>query len=144
MTNYFIANGMILDTGLDPEEIEHSVQEKLDETTGGMAQFRLKELSDSVVSMMFIRDFFVDPYEPIIYDCDMNLILNIGIEAFIPSNTGGYPLLYPLSFDGKNFYTDVTAFLRFYKTLLFIYREQEVERIGVRCFSDRLLLRIEY
>ena len=141
MTNYFIANGIILDTGMDPEEIELSVQEKLDETTSGMAQFRLKELSDSGVTMMFIRDFFIDdPYNPIIYDCDMNLILNIGIEAFQP----GYPLVYPLSFDGKNFYTDMTSFIRFYKTLLLIYREQQVESIGVRCFSDRLLLRIEY
>ena len=145
MTNYFIANGMILDTGMSVEEIETSIQEKLDETTSGMAQFRLKELSDSCVSMMFIRDFFIDdPYEPIIYYCDMNLILNIGIEAFIPKEAGGYPLLFPFGFRDKNFYTDVTAFLRFYKTLLFIYREQEVERIGVRCFSDRLLLRIEY
>ena len=144
-TNYFIANGIILDTGMSPEEIEFAVQEKLDETTGGMAQFRLKELSDSVVSMIFIRDCFIDdPYEPILYDCDMNLILNIGIEAFIPKEAGGYPLLSPLGFRGKNFYTDVTAFLRFYKTLLFIYRKQQVERIGVRCFSDRLLLRIEY
>lgn len=145
MTNYFIANGMILDTGMSVEEIETSIQEKLDETTSGLAQFRLKELSDSCVSMMFIRDCFIDdPYEPIIYNCDMNLILNIGIEAFIPKEAGGYPLLFPLGFRGKNFYTDVTAFLRFYKTLLFIYREQQVERIGVRCFSDRLLLRIEY
>ena len=145
MTNYFIVNGIILDTSMSAEAIEATVQDKLDETTSGMAQFKLKELSDSRVSMMFIRDCFIDdPYEPIIYDCDMNLILNIGIEAFIPKEAGGYPLLSPLGFRGKNFYTDVTAFLRFYKTLLFIYREQEVERIGVRCFSDRLLLRIEY
>lgn len=145
MTNYFIANGMILDTGMGVEEIETTIQDSLDETTSGMAQFRLKELSDSCVSMMFIRDFFIDdPYELIIYDCDMNIILNIGIEAFIPKEVGGYPLLFPLGFRGKNFYTDVMAFIRFYKTLLFIYREQQVERIGVRCFSDRLLFKIEY
>lgn len=140
-TNYFIANGAILDTGMDPEEIELSVQEKLDETTGGMAQFQLKELSDSGVTMMFIRDFFIDdPYNPIIYDCDMNMILNIGIEAFQP----GYPLLYPLSFDGKNFYTNIKSFLRFYKTLLLTYRQQKVEEIGVRAFSDRLILQITF
>ena len=97
MTNYFIANGMILDTGMGVEEIETTIQDSLDETTSGMAQFRLKELSDSCVSMMFIRDLIMgDLYNPIIYDCDMNLILNIGIEAFIPSKAGGYPLLYPL------------------------------------------------
>lgn len=144
ITNYFISNGIILNTSMSAEEIEATVQEKLDETTSGMAWFKIKELSNSGVTMMFIRDFFVDPYDPIIYDCDMNLILNIGIEAFIPSKAGGYPLLYPLDFDGKNFYTDITSFIRFYKTLLFIYRKQQVERIGVRCFSDRLLLKIEY
>ena len=145
MTNYFIANGIILDTGMNPEEIELSVQEKLDETTGGMAQFRLKEMNDSGVTMMFIRDFFIDdPYERTIYGRDMNLILNVGIEAFLPKEAGGYPLLFPLGFRGKNFYTDVTAFIRFYKTLLLFYRKQEVESIGVRCFSDKLLLRIEY
>ena len=144
ITNYFIANGKILDTSMSAQEIEATVQEKLDETTSGMAQFQLKELSDSGVTMMFVRDFFVDPYAPIIYDRDMNLILDIGIEAFIPSKAGGYPLLYPLDFDGKNFYTDITAFIRFYKTLLLFCREQQVESIGVRCYSDRLLLRIEY
>ena len=145
ITNYFIANGIILDTGMRPEEIELSVQEKLDETTGGMAQFKIKEMGDSGVTMMFIRDFIMgDLYEPIIYDRDMNLILDIGIEAFIPKEAGGYPLLFPLGLRDKNFYTDITAFIRFYKTLLFIYREQQVERIGVRCFSDRVLLRIEY
>ena len=144
ITNYFISNGIILNTSMSAEEIEATVQEKLDETTSGMAWFKIKELSNSGVTMMFIRDFFVDPYDPIIYDCDMNLILNIGIDAFIPSKAGGYPLLYPLDFDGKNFYTDITSFIRFYKTLLFIYRKQQVERIGVRCFSDRLLLKIEY
>ena len=145
MTNYFIANGIILDTGLNPDEIELSVQEKLDETTGGMVQFRLKEMNDSGVTMMFIRDCFIDdPYEPIIYDRDMNLILNVGIEAFLPKEAGGYPLLFPLGFRDKNFYTDVTAFIRFYKTLLLFYKKQEVERVGVRCFSDKLLLKIEY
>lgn len=140
-TNYFIANGIILDTSMSVEEIELNVQEKLDETTGGMARFQLKELSDSKVTMMFIRDFFIDdPYNPIIYDCDMNLILNIGIEAFQP----GYPLVYPLRFDGKNFYTNIKSFLRFYKTLLLTYRQQEVEEIGVRAFSDRLILQISF
>lgn len=140
-TNYFIANGIILDTGMSVEEIELNVQEKLDETTGGMARFQLKELSDSGVTMMFIWDFIMgDLYDPIIYDSDMNLILNIGIEAFQP----GYPLVYPLSFDGKNFYTNIKAFLRFYKTLLLVYRQQKVEEIGVRAFSDRLILQISF
>ena len=145
MTNYFIANGMILNTGMSVEKIELSVQEKLDETTGGMAQFRLQELSNSGVTMVFIRDFLIDSYEPVIFDCDMNLILNIGIEAFLPKEVGGYPLVFPLNFAGKNFYTDMTAFIRFYKTLLLIYRKQEVEYIGIRCYSDRMIvMKIEF
>ena len=140
-TNYFIANGMILDTSMSVEDIELSVQEKLDETTSGMAQFKIKELNDSHVTLMFIRDFIMgDLYDPIIYDSDMNLILNIGIEAFQP----GYLLLYPLGFDGKNFYTNIKSFLRFYKTLLLTYRQQKVEEIGVRVFSDRLILQISF
>lgn len=144
MKNYFIANGALLDTGMSVEEIELSVQEKLDETTGGMAQFRLQELSESGIIMVFIRDFLTEPGKSIIFDCDMNLILNIGIEAFLPKEVGGYPLLYPLNFAGKNFYTDMTAFIRFYKTLLLMYRKQEVEYIGIRCYSDRIVMKIEF
>ena len=102
MKNYFIANGALLDTGMSVEEIELSVQEKLDETTGGMAQFRLQELSESGIIMVFIRDFLTEPGKSIIFDCDMNLILNIGIEAFLPKEVGGYPLVFPLNFAGKN------------------------------------------
>lgn len=144
MKNYFIANGAVLDTGMSAEEIEIAVQDNLDESTGGLVQFRLQELSESSVKMVFIRDFLVDPNEPVIFDCDMNLILNIGIEAFLPEKLGGYPLLFPLNFAGKNFYTDVTAFIRFYKTILLIYRKQEVEYIGIRCYSDRLVMKIEF
>lgn len=144
MKNYFIANGAILDTEMSAEEIEITVQDNLDESTGGLVQFRLQELSESSVKMVFIRDFLVHPNEPVIFDSDMNLILNIGIEAFLPEKLGGYPLLYPLNFAGKNFYTDVTAFIRFYKTILLIYRKQEVEHIGIRCYSDRLVMKIEF
>ena len=144
MKNYFIANGAVLDTGMSAEEIEIAVQDNLDESTGGLVQFRLQELSESSVKMVFIRDFLVDPNEPVIFDCDMNLILNIGIEAFLPEKLGGYTLIFPLNFAGKNFYTDVTAFIRFYKTILLIYRKQEVEYIGIRCYSDRLVMKIEF
>lgn len=144
MKNYFIANGAILDTGMSAEEIEMAVQGNLDESTGGLVQFRVQELSESSVKMVFIHDFFVDPSEPIIFDCDMNLILNIGIEAFLPKEVGGYPLVFPLNFAGKNFYTDMTAFIRLYKTLLLMYRKQEVEYIGIRCYSDRIVMKIEF
>ena len=144
MKNYFIASGTILDTGMSAEEIEAVVQENLDESTSGLVQFRILELSESGVKMVFIRDFFVDPNEPVIFDCDMNLILNIGIEAFLPEKMGGYPLVFPLNFAGKNFYTDMTAFIRLYKTLLLFYRKQEVEYIGIRCYSDRIVMKIEF
>ena len=143
MKNYFIASGAILDTGMSAEEIEMTVQENLDESTGGLVQFRILELSESSVKMVFIRDFLIDPGNPIIFDCDMNLILNIGIEAFLPEKLG-YPLVYPLNFAGKNFYTDMTAFIRLYKTLLLIYRKQEVEYIGIRCYSNRIVMKIDF
>lgn len=95
MKNYFIANGAILDTGMSAEEIEMAVQENLDESTGGLVQFRVKELSESSITIVFIRDFLTEPGKSIIFDCDMNLILNIGIEAFLPEKFGGYPLLFP-------------------------------------------------
>lgn len=144
MKNYFIANGAILDTGMSVEEIETVVQENLDENTGGLVQFMIQELSESSITMIFIRDFLIDPGKPIIFDCDMNLILNIGIDAFLLEKMGGYPLVYPLNFAGKNFYADMTAFIRFYKTLLLIYRKQEVEHIDIRCYSDRIVMKIEF
>ena len=144
MKNYFIANGTVLDTGMSAEEIEMAVQENLDESTGGLVQFRVKELSESSITIVFIRDFLTEPGKSIIFDCDMNLILRIGIEAFLPKEVGGYPLLYPLNFAGKNFYTDMTAFIRFYKTLLLMYRKQEVEYIGIRCYSDRIVMKIDF
>lgn len=144
MKNYFIANGAVLDTDMYVEEIEMAVQENLDESTGGLVQFRVQELSESGITMVFIRDFLTEPNKSIIFDCDMNLILNIGIEAFLPKEVGGYPLVYPLGFAGKNFYTDMIAFIRLYKTLLLMYRKQEVEYIGIRCYSDRIVMKIDF
>lgn len=57
MKNCFIANGAILDTGMSAEEIETAVQDNLDESTGGLVQFRLQGLSESGITMVFIRDF---------------------------------------------------------------------------------------
>ena len=142
MKNYFIANGEILNTNMSIEEMESRVQATLDENTSGMAQFRIKEISEKEVRMFFVRDFDYDPNKPIIYDSDMALITGVGIGAFQPQQVGGYPMIYPLSFAGKNFYTDVTAFIRFYKSLLFMEMGQKVEHIGLRCYSDRILMQI--
>ena len=144
MKNYFIANGAILDTEMSAEKIESIVQSNLDESTGGLVRFRLQELSEASLTMVFVRDFLIAPNNPVIFDCDMNLILTIGIEAFLPEKVGGYPLVFPLRFAGKNLYTDVPAFIRFYKTLLLFYRKQEVEYVGIRCYSDRIVMKIEF
>ena len=142
MKNYFIANGEVLNTNMSIEEMELRVQATLDESTSGMAQFKIKEISEKEVWMFFVRDFDYDPNKPIIYDSDMALITGVGIGAFQPQQVGGYPMIYPLSFAGKNFYTDVTAFIRFYKSLLFMEMGQKVEHIGLRCYSDRILMQI--
>ena len=144
MKNYFIANGEILNTNMGIKEMESRVQELLDENTSGMAQFRIKEISEKEVRMFFIRDFRCDPNKLIVYDADMALITGVGIGAFQPQQVGGYPMIYPLSFAGKNFYTDVTAFIRFYKFQLFEEMGQLVEHIGLRCYSDRILMQIVF
>lgn len=142
MTNYFILNGKLLDTDMSAEEIESRVSESLDDTTSGMAQFRIKRLSEKEVRFFFVRDFAYDPNKPIIYDSDMALISGVGIGAFQPQQVGGYPMIYPLSFAGKNFYTGITSFIRFYKFQLFEETGQTVEHIGLRCYSDRILMQI--
>jgi hypothetical protein len=92
--------------------------------------------------MFFVRDFNYDPDKPIIFDADMALITGVGIGAFQPQQVGGYPMIYPLSFAGKNFYTGITSFIRFYKFQLFEEIGQTVEHIGLRCYSDRILMQI--
>lgn len=142
MKNYFIANGEILNTNMSIEEMESRIQESLDESTSGMAQFKIKEISEKEVRMFFVRDFRCDPDKLIVYDADMALISGVGIGAFQPQQVGGYPMIYPLSFAGKNFYTGITSFIRFYKSLLFMEAGQTVEHIGLRCYSDRILMQV--
>lgn len=142
MRNYFIANGEYLHTEMSVEEMEQLVQKSLDETASGMAIFKIKEISEKEVKMVFIRDFIQDPNEPRIYDTDCNLITGLGIGAFQPLEIEGYPMIYPLHFAGKNFYTNITAFIRFYKLLLFMEFGQKVEHIGIRTYSDRILMQI--
>lgn len=54
MKNYFIANGEVLNTNMSIEEMESRIQESLDENTSGMAQFRIKEISEKEVKMFFV------------------------------------------------------------------------------------------
>ena len=143
MKNYFIANGEVLNTNMSIKEMESRVQATLDENTSGMSQFRIKEVSEKEIRMFFVRDFDYDPNQPIIFDADMALITGLGIGAFQPQTVGGYPMIYPLNFAGKNFYTDITAFIRLYKMLLYVGAgEQQIEYIGLRTYSDRILMQI--
>ncbi|MGJ0550369.1 hypothetical protein [Phocaeicola vulgatus] len=142
MKNYFIANGEVLNTNMSIKEMESRVQATLDENTSGMAQFRIKEVSEKEIRMFFVRDFDYDPNQPIIFDADMALITGLGIGAFQPQTVGGYPMIHPLSFAGKNFYSEITSFIRFYKFQLFEKTGQLVEHIGLRCYSDRILMQI--
>mgnify|MGYP001511741720 FL=1 len=142
MKNYFIANGEVLNTNMSIEEMELRVQATLDESTSGMAQFKIKEISEKEIRMFFVRDFDYNPNQPIIFDADMALITGVGIGAFQPQQVGGYPMIHPLSFAGKNFYSEITSFIRFYKLQLFEETGQLVEHIGLRCYSDRILMQI--
>ena len=74
MKNYFIANGEVLNTNMSIEEMELRVQATLDESTSGMAQFRIKEISEKEIRMFFVRDFDYNPNQPIIFDADMALM----------------------------------------------------------------------
>ena len=67
MKNYFIANGEVLNTNMSIKEMESRVQATLDENTSGMAQFRIKEISEKEVKMFFVRDFDYNPNQPIIF-----------------------------------------------------------------------------
>ena len=125
MKNYFIANGEVLNTNMSIEEMELRVQESLDESTSGMAQFKIKEISEKEVRMFFVRDFDYNPNQPIIFDADMALISGVGIGAFQPQQVGGYPMIHPLSFAGKNFYSEITSFIRFYKFQLFVWLSED-------------------
>ena len=93
-----------------------------------------------------ISPFWVNGYQPFSADTDANIITGIGIKSFIPKKMGGYPLISPLCFNGKNFYTDVTTFIQFYKTLLLFTCKGEgfVEEIGIRCYPDCIIMKITF
>ena len=141
--NRFIIAGEILSTGMEKEEVEFKIQDALDLNTSGFAQVLVNELSPDKVLLEIDREFIIDPNRKIVYDRDMALLTGYDIKLFQPYPIGE-AMLYPLELDvdRKAFYTDVTAFLRFYKFMLFQIVEQEASDIGIRCFSDRIVFQI--
>lgn len=146
MKKYFIANGLLLDMDMSVEEINDAVNESLDRYTGGTAQFQVEEIGDDYIRMLFIRDIKFDLPSPIIYDSDMSLITDLGTGAFMPEDFGGYPLLHPLCYNGRNFYTDVITFTRFYNALLLLSTDGKgyVGTVGIRCYNDCVLMEIRF
>lgn len=61
MKNYFIANGEILNTNMGIEEMESRVQESLNESTSGLTQFRIKEISEKEVRFSLSGILFAIP-----------------------------------------------------------------------------------
>lgn len=143
--NLFLAGGEILTTDMSIEEIETKVNDKLDKYTGGLGRFTIKELSPEKVEMNFWRDFILNQKSSVIYDMDMALITGIDICCFQLSPIGD-PMIYPLILDAKKarFYTYTQAFLRFYKSLLFILSQQRIKELKIRIYIDRITFKIEF
>ena len=138
--NRFIIAGEILSTGMEKEEVEFRIQDALDLNTSGFAQVLVNELKPDKVLLEIDREFIIDPNKKIVYDRDMALLTGYDILLFQPYPIGE-AMLYPLELDvaQKAFYTDVTAFLRFYKFMLFQIVGQGASDLGIRCFSDKIL-----
>ena len=141
--NRFIIAGEVLSTGMEKEEVEFRIQDALDLNTSGFAQVLVNELMPDKVMLEIDREFIINPNKKIVYDRDMSLLTGYDIKLFQPYPIGE-AILYPLELDvdRKAFYTDVTAFLRFYKFMLFQIVEQEASDIGIRCFSDKMLFQL--
>lgn len=141
--NIFIAAGEVLDTGMSVEDMEYVVQTALDEDVKGFASFYVRELSPEKVVMEFKRDALIDSTKQIIYDRDISLITGIDVKCFQLKPIGD-PMIYPLGLNAtrRSFYTDTTAFLRFYKNLLIWTDGQRVEDLGIRCYADKIRFQI--
>lgn len=141
--NRFIIAGEILSTGMEKEEVEFRIQDALDQKTSGFAQVLVNELRRDKVLLEIYREFIIDPNKKIVHDRDMALLTGYDIKMFQPYPIGE-AMLYPLELDvtQKAFYTDVTAFLRFYKYMLFQIVGQGASDLGIRCFSDRIVFQI--
>ena len=139
----FIASGITFDTGVDKEEVEYQVQQLINEHIGGYARFEYKKINDNKIRLIYYRDAIYDSDKSdYIYDSDMSLISGICIIGFQTKPIGN-PIIYPIKFDGKYFYSPTAAFLRLYKFMLF-EAEQQVEDIKARIYSDRIIIEIEF
>lgn len=139
----FIASGITFDTGVDKEEVEYHVQQAINEELGGYARFNYEKINDNKIRLIYTRDaIYHFSNSEYIYDTDMSLITGICINGFQIKPVGN-PIIYPIKFNGKNFYSPTAAFLRLYKFMLF-EAEQQVEDIKARIYSDRIIIEIEF
>ena len=137
----FIASGITFDTDIDKKEVEYYVQQAINEQIGGYARFYYEKINDNKIQLIYIRDAIYDfGNSEYIYDTDMSLITGICINGFQIKPVGN-PIIYPIKFSGKNFYSPTASFLRLYKYMLF-REEQQVEDIRARIYSDRVIIEI--
>lgn len=138
----FIASGITFDTGVD-KEVEYHVQQAINEELGGYARFNYEKINDNKIRLIYTRDaIYHFSNSEYIYDTDMSLITGICINGFQIKPVGN-PIIYPIKFNGKNFYSPTAAFLRLYKFMLF-EAEQQVEDIKARIYFDRIIIEIEF
>ena len=137
----FIASGITFDTGVNKEEVEYNVQQAINEELGGYARFNYDKINENKIRLIYTRDAIYNfSNSEYILDADMSLITGICINGFQIKPVGN-PIIYPIKFSGKNFYSPTAAFLRLYKYMLF--REgQQVEDIRARIYSDRVIIEI--
>lgn len=142
MSSYkFIASGVVCDINDDKADIERNVQYVIDERCGGYAKLRYEKLADNKVRLIYFRDLIYPNGHKIIFDSDMALLSGFRINAYQET---GNPIIYPLEYAGKNYYTATIAFLRLYDFMVYRETKGHTQKIRARMYSDRIVLEIEF
>jgi len=142
MNDYkFIATGVVCDINDDKADIERNVQYVINERCGGYAKFRYEKLKENKVRLIYFRDLIYPNGYRVIYDADMALLTGFRIHAYQETGT---PIIYPLEYAGKNYYTATIAFLRLYNFMVYKESKSHTKEIKARMYSDRIVLEIEF